>query len=167
MSEAISATSSSLPESVSKTVAPTIGATSLGRCVGRLAGAGPRLGPLRLGSLLAVAAIPLALAVFAWQLLPPAMRRYRLTNRRIVVRKGLRGPEHGIDLEDFDEMRIETRPGHEYLRCGDLVVLRQGEEVLRLPAVPRPAVFRQICLEARATRLAMRRTLEATAAGRP
>ena len=82
-----------LAEVPSMTVWPTIGSTRIGRLVGRLCGIGWGWGFFTLGKLLAILTIPLSLAAFAWLLAPLAARRYRLTNRRIVVQHGLSGKE--------------------------------------------------------------------------
>jgi len=80
-----------LPESTILTFWPTIGATTAGRWVGRLAGFAPFWDPLRLvGKLLAAATIPVSLVVYFWQLMPFVTRRYRLTNARVVIEKGLK-----------------------------------------------------------------------------
>ncbi len=152
-------------EAIAKVVWPTIGATSCGRLVGRLCAI--RLGVGRvftLGNLLALATIPISLAVFFWQLMPGVIRRYGLTSRRIVVFKGLvRMEERSIGLDEFDTIEIRLLPGQEWLRTGELVFLRNGEEVFHLSGVPRPEVFRAICLKQRATMLAMREVLPSPA----
>ena len=77
---------------------PTIGST---RWAGSLAGsraARSAWGFFTLGKLLALATIPLSLAVFAWQLMPLHRPPLPLTNRRIVVPEGAvgrRGPVAG------------------------------------------------------------------------
>jgi hypothetical protein len=135
---------SELAEAACKVVWPTIGSNDAGRWVGRLAAV--RFG---LGKLLALATIPVSLAVFCWQLMPWAYRRYVLTNRRIIVRLGLRPrDERWIDLDDFERIDIEVMPGQEWLHAGDLVFRHGGNEVFRLPGVPRPEVFRHVCLAA-------------------
>ena len=91
-------TPAELTEVPCKVVWPTIGATSLGRLVGRLASV--RLGWgkfFTLGKLLALATLPLSLAVFGWQLTPYGCRRYMLTNRRIIIRKGLMAVDQRLD----------------------------------------------------------------------
>jgi hypothetical protein len=134
--------SSQSGERTSKVVWPTIGATSWGRFVGRLCAV-----PFGLGKALALATIPISLTVFAWQLFPFVMRRYCLTNRRIVVQKGLtRVEERSIDLDGFDAIDIGLLKGQEWLRSGDLIFVRDGREVFRLSGVPRPETFRQVCL---------------------
>jgi hypothetical protein len=131
------------------TVWPTIGATGLGRLVGALAGIRLGLGGFfTIGKAMAVATIPISLAVFCWQLLPFVCRRYTLTSRRIVVQKGYRAiDERAIALEQFDAIRVEVRPGQAWLHAGDLVFQQSGREVFRLSGVSRPDVFRGVCLE--------------------
>jgi len=42
-------------------------------------------------------------AVFFWQLMPYVCRRYALTNRRIIIRKGFMPvDDQWIDLDKFD-----------------------------------------------------------------
>ena len=148
---------------------PTIGATEPGRLVGRLAAirAGwPRF--LTVGMLMAVATIPLSLAVYVWQLMPYIYRRYRITDRRIVVDKGLSLVEdRSIGLDQFDEIRIVVLPGQEWLRSGELVFFRDGQEVFRLPGVSRPVPLREVCLKARAALVGVRSVLEAQATVAP
>jgi len=113
-----------------------------------------------LGKLMAVVTIPVSLGVFAWQLMPMVMRRYCLTSRRIVVQKGLRRiEERSIGLEQFEAIEIRMLPGQEWLRTGDVVFLRSGEEVFRLPGVPRPLVFREICRKQQSALRAIGRVL--------
>jgi hypothetical protein len=169
MAEPASKPSVKPAETTSKVVWPTIGATCWGRCVGRLCSVRFGLGSFfTLGKFLAVATIPVSLGVFAWQLLPIVMRRYCLSNRRIVVQKGLtRIEERSIGLDEFDAIDIRVLPGQEWLRTGEMVFSRDGKEVFRLSGVPRPQTFREICLKQRNALPAMRdvglgRTSEST-----
>ena len=151
-------TPSELAEVTCKVVWPTIGATRAGRLVGRLAAVRVGLGQFfTLGKLLAAACIPLSVAVFGWQLMPCVCRRYALTNRRIIIRKGLMGIDgRWINYDDFDSIAIEVLPGQDWLHAGD-VVFRRGElEVLRLAGVSRPEVFRQVCLTGQTALLSVR-----------
>jgi hypothetical protein len=138
-------------EAPCKVVWPTIGATEAGRWVGRLAATRLGIGRIfTLGNLLALATLPLSLAIFCWQLMPWAYRRYVLTNRRIVIRLGLRPrDQRSIDLDQFERIDVELLPGQEWLHAGDLVFRHGGNEVFRLPGVSRPEVFRHVCLTAR------------------
>jgi len=136
-----------LPETATMTVWPTIAATAPGRLVGRWSAL--EIGPgkfFTLGKLLALVSIPVSLAVFVWQLLPYFCRRYALTNRRIIVRKGLMPvDEHWIGLDEFDTVDIEVLPGQRWLHAGELVFKRGDREMLRLSGVSRPEVFRHVC----------------------
>ena len=151
-----------LDEVTSMIVWPSIGAYRLGRWVGRLAGIQLGVGRFfTLGKLLAVATIPLSLAVYAWKVLPFVYRRYRITNRRIVVDRGLGNREdRSIGLEEFDSVEILTLPGQDWLRAGEVIFRRVGVEVLRLSGVPRPIPFREACLKARTALLAVREVLQ-------
>jgi len=154
-------------EATLKIVWPTIGATRAGRLVGRLCAVKTGIGPyLTLGKLLALATIPLTLCLFFWQLLPGVCRRYRLTNRRMVVQKGLGRlvEESAIGLDQFDAVEIEVLPGQDWLRAGELLFLSNGQERLRLSGVPRPEVFRQGCLKARTALLSVGEVLRQQAA---
>lgn len=139
-----------ISEVTCKVTWPTIGATRLGRLVGQLAGV--RIGVGRfftLGKLFALAMIPLSLVVFAWQLMPFVCRRYAITNRRIIVRKGLKAlDDRWIALDGFDSIDVETLPGQRWLRAGELIFKRSGVESLRLSGVSCPDVFRTACLTA-------------------
>ena len=136
---------SEISEVTCKVVWPTIGATRVGRFVGQLVGV--RLG---LGKLLALATIPLSVAVFFWQLMPYVCRRYALTNRRIIIRKGLGAiDEKWINLDEFTSIDIEVLPGQGPLRAGDLILRRDSREILRLAGVSRPETLRQVLLTAR------------------
>ncbi len=159
-------TPAELTEVPCKVVWPTIGATSLGRLVGRLASV--RLGWgefFTLGKLLALATLPLSLAVFGWQLTPYGCRRYMLTNRRIIIRKGLMAvDQRWISFDDFDTIDIEVLPGQEWLHAGDLVCRHGDVEVLRLAGIPRPEAVRQVCLNMRSALLSVRNVAERQAA---
>ena len=153
---------SPLPEATMKTIWPSIGATALGRLVGLMAGFTPPGDRFRiLGRLGAAASIPLALCVYAWTRMPGVIRRYRITNRRVLVLAGLSmRVKSAIELEGFDSIRVEVLAGHAWLNAGDLVFCRDGQEVLRLPGVGRPEVFRMACLRAQIALVAVDRVLQ-------
>ena len=148
-------------ETTVMTIWPTIGATAPGRWVGQLSGLRLGWGFFTLGKLLALATIPLSLAVFCWQLMPGVCRRYVLTNRRVLVKRGLKpAEERAVRLDGFDAIDVPILPGQDWLHAGELVFRRDGGEVFRLSGVSRPEVFRQVCLKARRALLSFR---EATA----
>jgi hypothetical protein len=139
---------SSLAESPVATVWPTIGATLLGRWVGRLSALRLGYGFFTLGKLMALATIPVSLAVFCWQLMPWVCRRYALTSRRIIIQKGLAAAEgRSLGLDGFDAIEILILPGQAWLHAGEVIFRHQGQEVFRLAGVSRPEVFRQVCLK--------------------
>ena len=142
------------------TVWPTIGATAAGRWVGRLCGVKLGRGFFTLGKLLALATIPLSLAVFIWQLLPAVCRRYRLTDRRLTIQNGYKAIERrAIGLDEFDAIDLTILPGQDWLHAGELVFRRGGSEVFRLSGVSRPEVFRQVCLKAQTALVSFRGVL--------
>jgi hypothetical protein len=58
------------------------------------------------------------------KLLPIFMRRYTLTNQRLMVRKGWSGkPGEQVPLEKIDEVRIVRDANSEFFRAGNLEVL--------------------------------------------
>ncbi|HIQ19863.1 MAG TPA: PH domain-containing protein [Planctomycetes bacterium] len=150
-----------LQETTTMVIWPTVGANRLGRFVGRMCAVGGGSGRfLTWGKLFAILAIPLALAAFVWNLLPYVARRYRLTNRRLVVHRAYSGQEErSLALDGFDEIHIERLPGQAWLRSGDLVFRHEGHEVFRLSGVSRPEVFQHIVLEVRQAYLSVRQVL--------
>lgn len=152
MKQAIAGVSpSELNEVTITTVWPSIAITGLGRFLGRAFES--RLGfgnILTLGNFLKLATIPVTLGIFFAMLLVPGMnRRYRLTNRRLLIEGGL-SPKinRAVLLDDFDAIDIEVLPGQEWYPCGEMIFRKGKIETFRLSAVPRPEGFRQICLKA-------------------
>lgn len=153
---------SELTEVTCRVVWPTIGATRAGRLVGQAAAV--RLGWgdfFTLGKILALATIPIALAVYAWQLMPCVCRRYALSNRRVIVRKGLMPvDEHWIGLDEFDTVEVEVLPGQQWLHAGEIIFKRAGNEILRLSGVSRPEVFQHICQTAQTALVSVRNVVQ-------
>jgi hypothetical protein len=167
---------SELDEVTAMTVWPTITGLHtppfgrLGCTLGRLYGIQWGLGPiLTVGNLLALLSIPLALLMFASSLTPFLCRRYRLTNRRVTIeklvlqlRKGwlpLAAPwveDASVSLDNFDEIDIEVQKGQEWYPAGDLIFRKGPVETLRLLGVSRPETFRQTCLKAQRSHVAVR-----------
>jgi hypothetical protein len=150
------------------TVWPGIGSMTAGRWVGSLSGNRIGNGFFTLGKILALATIPLSLAVYFWRLMPGLCRRYALTSQRVTVRFGLTAkPGPSIALEGFDAIDVVVLPGQEWLHAGDLVFKREGKEVFRLPGVSRPEGFRHACLKARSALLQTRAVRQQLAAAEP
>ncbi|MCP4192960.1 MAG: PH domain-containing protein [Planctomycetaceae bacterium] len=101
------------------------------------------------GNLVCLLTIPLALILYFKRIGPFVGTRYRLTNQRILVERGLGGKEEkALSLDQFDAIDLVVRPGQEWYDAGDLV-FRQGKvEKFMLEGVSRPEAFRNVCLKA-------------------
>jgi hypothetical protein len=132
------------------TIFPTLGAYASGRLMGQLCGVRAGFGFFTLGKLFAVLLIPMAIGVFVFSLLPGVIRRYTLTNRRVVIQKGLRAiDERWVDFDRFDAIDVEVLAGQEWYPAGDLIFRLGQIETFRLAGVSRPETFRHTCLGAR------------------
>lgn len=137
-------------EATIMTVWPSVASTGLGQTLGRLYRLRGGVGPLSIGRIVLLATIPLGLMLYFSIRLPWAIRRYRLTNRRVMVERGVNPRvEQYVDLDRFDAIDVVVSPGQEWYAAGDLVFRRGQIETLRLPGVSRPESFRRTCLEAR------------------
>lgn len=142
------------------TVWPSVAMFGLGRTLGKLyAIRWPDVYIFRLGHLIALAAIPLSLVLFFMRIAPGIARRYRLTNRRIVVERGITGVEEGhVDLDRFDSITIDVLPGQAWYDAGDLVFRHGNVETFRLAGVSRPEAFRQTCVKAHMAYVGVKRS---------
>jgi hypothetical protein len=146
------------------TVWPSIAAMRLGRVIGRACGVAWPPPPFNVGKLLALAMIPLALTLYFFRYAVPLVTsmltlgmfpvnstclRYRLTNRRLVIQKGLLPvDDRAVALDQFDAIDVLVLPGQEWYPAGELVFRQGPVEVFRLSGVSRPEAFRQVCLKA-------------------
>lgn len=148
------------------TVWPSNAAYGLGRLHGRLYGIRwPDVYIFQLGHLLALLSIPGALAIYFLKVLPVIARRYTITNRRIMVQKGLQGiPMKWVDLDRFDTIDIVVQPGQEWYMAGDLIFRLAGVETFRLDGVSRPDAFRAACLKSRMSFVGVKKALKREAA---
>jgi hypothetical protein len=137
-------------EATIMTVWPSVASTGLGQALGRVYRIRDGFGPISVGRLVLLATIPLGLMLYLTMRLPWAIRRYRLTNRRVMIERGVNPRvEQYVDLDRFDAIDVVVSPGQEWYAAGDLVFRRGAIETLRLPGVSRPESFRRVCLEAR------------------
>ena len=99
------------------------------------------------------------LAPLGWLLLAPLFplkffpfvtRRYTLTNRRLMVRRGLARPRpiQEMPLADIDDVRVDHAGDSAFYRSGTLEIISQGKTVMRLTGVPQPESFRHAILNA-------------------
>ncbi len=154
-------------------VRPSNSIYGLGRLMGRMFANKTGVYIFTLGNMFALMSIPLALVLYFMRLLPGIGFRYKLTNRRIIVHRGLRAHDSvlvdpnrdkAVELDGFDKIEIDVRPGQEWYHAGDLVFSKEGIETFRLSAVSRPEAFRTICSHAHRTRVGVKKALEREAA---
>ena len=138
-------------EALIMTVWPSVAMYWLGRQLGQsFAIRWPDIYIFRLGNLLALLSIPIALKLYFFRVLPYVGTRYTLTNRRVIVYRGIVGAEEkSVDLDRFDNIDIDVQPGQAWYDAGDLVFKKGNVETFRLDGVSRPAAFRATILKAR------------------
>jgi hypothetical protein len=142
---------SQVSETMAMTVWPSISAYPSGQFLGSLYSIGfPNLNRvMRLGNLIALLSIPHALFLYFWRVLPFVGMRYVLTNRRVIVQRGLMPrDERSVKLDNFDNIRVVVQPGQAWFKAGDLIFANGNREVFRLPGVSRPEAFKMACLKA-------------------
>lgn len=101
----------------------------------------------------------IVLAPLAWlllaplyfgKLLPVFMRRYTLTNRRVMIRGGWSGkPLQEVPLDQIDDVVVRTDANSTFYRAGTLEIISHGQVVMRMPGMPEPDSFRVAILNAR------------------
>ena len=143
-------------EATVMTVWPSVASTTLGRSLGRLYRIREGFGPISIGRLALLASIPIGLMLYLSMRLPWAIMRYRLTNRRVMIERGINPKvEQYVDLDRFDAIDLVVSAGQEWYAAGDLVFRRGPIETLRLSGVSRPESFRQTCLKVRQSYVAV------------
>jgi hypothetical protein len=90
------------------------------------------------------------LFVYFWKLRPFGARRYTLTNRRLMLQRGLKpAPCHEVALADIEDVRVVPDANSAFYRAATLEIIAKGGQVaLTLPGVPEPESFRQAILNA-------------------
>ncbi len=138
-----------LDEVTVMTVWPSIAANPLGRILGRLYEIRfPDIYIFRLGNLIALMFMPVSLVLFFHRLGPLVATRYRVTNRRLIVERGLRNVEESsVSLDQFNEVLVDVQAGQSWYFAGDLIFKNGETEVFRLEGVSRPEAFRHVCLK--------------------
>jgi hypothetical protein len=177
MKQAIAGVVSSRKEEVTSAIFwPTIAATGLGRLLGRLYGIQAGFWIFTVSRLMMALTLPIGLLLFFWLLAPGIVRRYRLTNRRVIIEKGptlfdvaailwRSGPawkvEQFVDLDRYDKIEIEVRPGQAWYPAGNLLFKLGPIETLRLEGVGHPDVFRATCWKAHQAFVGVRKAVGA------
>ncbi len=148
MTNAIAGVPNSVGDTTVMTVWPSVSRYALGRFLGKLYAIQLGTYIFRVGNLIALLTAPLGAMLYVLRLAPVVGVRYRLTNRRLIVERGLRGVEERfVDLDRFDTIEIDVRPGQAWYHAGDLIFRMGNVETFRLEAVSRPQAFRQVCLK--------------------
>ncbi|MCA9266988.1 MAG: PH domain-containing protein [Planctomycetales bacterium] len=144
-------TPAQVAEATVMTIWPSICAYSSGRFLGTLYEIRfPDINrAMRLGNLIALLSVPHALLLYFWKVLPWVAMKYTLTNRRVVVQRGIQGvEERSVKLDAFDAIDVVVQDGQAWFKAGDLLFKNGQREVFRLAGVNRPEAFRAACLKA-------------------
>ena len=154
-----------LGEVTSMIVWPSLATFPLGRALGRLYGLKAGWSGFRLGRLFMLLTLPVALLLYFVRLAPGIFQRYRLTNRRVIVERGIGGRVlRAVELDDFDAIEIEVWPGQQWYHAGNLIFSNGPVETFRLRGVSRPEAFRQVCLNAQRSYVGVQSALRQQAA---
>ncbi len=137
-------------EATVMTVVPSIARLPAGRFMGRACRVQAGFGKFfTLGKLFALALMVPAMFLVLWHLRPWAVVRYRLTNRRVIIERGVqRREEASVALDRFDRIEVVVLPGQEWYPAGDLVFHKGPVEMFRLEGVRHPEGFRRTILKA-------------------
>jgi hypothetical protein len=86
-------------------------------------------------------------SVYFGKLMPFLMRRYTLTNRRLMIRKGWHGSvAQEVPLSAIDEIRVVVDGNNTFFRAADLQIVGGGQVLMTLAGVPDPESFRHAIL---------------------
>jgi hypothetical protein len=91
----------------------------------------------------------LMLPVYFLKILPFFARRYTLTNRRVMLRRGMKPVAAGeVPLSEIDEVRVVTDANSKFFRAATLEIVSGGKVMLTLPGCPEADAFRISILNA-------------------
>jgi hypothetical protein len=91
----------------------------------------------------------LMLPFYFKKVLPFIATRYTLTNRRLMIQRGLKPvPVEEVPLSEIEDVRVNLDENSAFFRSGDLEVVSKGQVRLKLAGVPEPEAFRQAILNA-------------------
>jgi hypothetical protein len=166
MRQAISGlTPSQVREATVIVVWPANSVYGFGRFLGRLYACDLGVYIFRVGNVLALLSSPLAAVLALAKVAPGIGIRYRLTNRRLLVERGVSGRcERTLDLDRFNQIDVDVRPGQSWYHSGDLIFRLDQMETFRIAAVSRPEAFRQICLKSHLAHVGVSKARRAEAA---
>ncbi len=91
----------------------------------------------------------LLLPIYFTKVMPFIARRYRLTNRRLMICRGLHAvPTHAIALSRIDAVRLVEESYDRFYRAGTLEIISGGQVAMKLDACSFPDAFRIAILNA-------------------
>lgn len=138
---------------VTGVVPPQLGEGLIREAWPTLLGIAPALATLGKGLMRTVVLAPLGFLVilpaFLLKLAPFVCRRYTLTNRRLMVRRGWKpAAVQEVPLSAIDDVRLHADGVDPFYVSGTLEVIGNGQVVLTLPGVPEPEGFRLTIINA-------------------
>ncbi len=81
--------------------------------------------------------------------LPFVARRYAVSNRRVMIWRGLNPTvTQSVELSAIDDVKIVRDANSDFFLAGTLQIISDGQVVLTLPGVPEPESFRHTILNA-------------------
>src|SRR5260370_38812311 len=112
--------------------------------------AGARLGWILIRSIIgAPLAWALLIPLYFAKVMPFLAKRYTMTIRRLMLRRGLRPkPTHEVALAEIEDVHILKDADSDFYREGTLEIMSGGKPVLTLEGVPEPESFREAVLNA-------------------
>ena len=142
-----------------------LGPLPLGRLLGQLFHIKAGTYIFTVGNLFCLLSAPIAAVLYFKRIGPLVAMRYRVTNRRILVERGITAREEkSIELDHFDSIEIEELDGYEWYDAGDLVFKSGDIEKFRLVGVSRPVAFLQVCEKAHLAYVGVKQVLQHQAA---
>lgn len=131
-------------------VASVPGVAALGRVLTQLAA--------RLANTIILLPVAVLVVLPAWLLMAPIYfrkilpfiaTRYAVTNRRVMIQRGLNPTSsREVDLSVIDEVRIQRDSNSDFFLTGTIEVISNGSVALTLPGVKEPESFRYSILNA-------------------
>jgi hypothetical protein len=89
----------------------------------------------------------LMLPFYFLKVLPFVAKRYTLTNRRLMIQRGLKPKaSEEVPLAEIDEVIIHRDANSIFFRAGDLDIVHKGKVRMKLRGVPEPDAFRHTIL---------------------
>jgi hypothetical protein len=87
--------------------------------------------------------------LFLKKIAPFVCTRYTLTNRRLMIQRGLKpSPKQEVPLSEIDQVRLVPESVDDFFRSGDLEIISGGKVRMHLAGVPEPEGFQRAIVNA-------------------